>query len=199
MEQPAPNDQRLRELGEQLVHLGFYRYTQPRHVPRLRAIFEKTGSLTDERTHRDYPADAESLAECGVGEFLREIAPILKAQSIDLDQVEEVCSPESYSITVNGTAFVLYSAAEMAADIASKGMTTNIWELAARRTCALLNTLLVEHGSDERVYSLYGGNDHWVFFLTEALYQVLCASGIVDILDVVHDLQFYDPSEVLQP
>ncbi|MDP9309319.1 MAG: hypothetical protein M3R24_00230 [Chloroflexota bacterium] len=195
MQLPVPNAQRLRELGEQLEHLGFYRYTQPRHIPRLKAIFAKTGSLLDERTHRDYVADAERLAECGVAEFLGDVAPFLKAQSIELEHVEEACTPQSYRITVNGTQYVLYSATELNAHIASNGMTTNIWELAARRTCALLNKLLIEQGADERAFSLYGGNDHWVLFLTEALYEILCQSGVVE--EVQH-LHFYGPSELQQ-
>lgn len=49
----------------------------------------------------------------------------------------------------------------------------NLLELAAKRALSVVNMLLEESGSNERLYSLNGGNDHFALFLTEDIYKTI--------------------------
>ena len=55
----------------------------------------------------------------------------------------------------------------------------NPWELATSRTFAIVNLLLREAGSNERIYSLYGGNDLFALFLTENMYDIINKSKFI--------------------
>jgi hypothetical protein len=176
-----------------LEELDFFRYAQPHLVPRLRARLIKTGNILDAQTRRVYFADEERLAECGIRALLREIRPVLTNQGVFLRTIEEDCHQQGYTITINQRRFTLYSSIELEADRASRGRESNIWDLTGRRMCALVNHLLAEHHSSERLYSLYGGNDHLALFLTQALYELIRAGGFDQIGNY---LILYRPDEL---
>ncbi len=54
-----------------------------------------------------------------------------------------------------------------------------IWELTTNRTFALVNTLLQEAGSKERVFRLYSGHDTRAIFLTHEMYEALRPSAVL--------------------
>ena len=170
------------DLVEELDALGFYRFVKPHRIERLKAQFLKSPSLwtLTHWTKRNYPADEERLAEGGVGTFLEELASILKACGVRLRQIEEKCDVDGYSIAINNQVYELYSAEDVRA--ANEDKSLAMWEKTTQRSFALINRLLREQGSDERIYSYAGWNDHWAFVLTEAMYATLKDS------DLKHDV-----------
>lgn len=50
------------------------------------------------------------------------------------------------------------------------------WQVSTDRAFTIINDLLVEVGSDERVYQLYEGNDCHAIFLTAELYEAIITS-----------------------
>ena len=64
-----------------LDELGYFKGLPEEQVQALKRDFEQKGWLgIFSESHRLYRADAEDLAEGGVGEFLREVEPSLAAQ-----------------------------------------------------------------------------------------------------------------------
>lgn len=158
-----------------LYDLGYFRYvdgTTKSHFLRVLEKLKHTDSLFGIKAKRDYPADEERLAECGVKNFIMLIAPLLRANSVIFRPIKEECSREGYDIYINKRKFTVYSRAELNAS------NIDLWNLAKKRTFAIINTLLNEAGSNERLYSLYGGNNHWAFFLTKELYDLILKSGL---------------------
>ncbi len=166
----SPNH--LSRLLETLESLGFYQYVAPEQIDDLKQEALATGYIFGwEGTARDYEADAENLAEGGVHEFLAKIAPFLTTQGVQIDSIEEHFRDTGYRITINGREYELYSGAELAS--------ANIWELTTTRAFGIVNTLLREAGSSERVFVLYGGNDLHAVFLTTEMYEVLRRAAVL--------------------
>lgn len=182
------------DLVEALGALGFYRFVKPHRIERLKARFLKLPSLwtLTHWTKRDYPADEERLAEGGVGAFLQELAPIFKACGVKLRQTKEKCGVDGYSIVINNLVYELYSAEDVRA--ANEDKSLAMWEKTTQRSFALINRLLREQGSDERIYSYAGWNDHWAFILTEAMYTTLKDSALKH---DVEQLILYNLAEII--
>lgn len=78
-----------------LEALGFLRYVRPEDLERVRRELA-AHFLFAEGTHRRYHADAESLAERGVLDFLGEVAPLLRREGVPIEVVyREVKYPAS--------------------------------------------------------------------------------------------------------
>ncbi|GIV97614.1 MAG: hypothetical protein KatS3mg057_2271 [Herpetosiphonaceae bacterium] len=169
----VPHSPRTMEsLLNELELLGFYRYTDPNDVIAVKAQAVEIGYLFGwECTQRDYIADAEDLAEGGVKAFLETILAFLQRQGVELHSVQEDYSDQGYTIMVNGKTYAIYSNEEPSG--------ANIWALSTKRTFDLVNHLLAEAGSDERVYLLYGGNDARAIFLTEEMHELIRTSGLL--------------------
>ena len=113
---------------------------------------------------RLYAADAETLAEQGVKELLENMQDVLEKEGVNLGQIEENFNISgSYTIDINGEQFVIYSKEEE--------KNGEIWSLATKRTLELVNKLLEQAGSQERLYGISGGNDGQVIFLTPEIYE----------------------------
>lgn len=155
-----------RDFVVQLERSGFFDYLDTTTVTKTKnqiaqkgwvGIFGETGRL--------FPADAEELAEGGVGSFLREIQPFLHKQGVRLSQVKDELL-EDYVVYVNGKRYTIWTNIEAEEEI-SGGMKGLTWGLSAARTLHIINTLLYEAGSREQAYAVNGGNDLFVFFLTK--------------------------------
>lgn len=160
-------------LLEQLDSLGFFRFVQPSQVDAVKRRLVKNPYLFvwTQQVKRDYPADGKWLLKGGVGKFLRELKPAFKATGVDLHPIEEQCGKEGYWIKVHGIKYVLYSAEELQA--ASESQSSVIWDNTIQRSFALINHWLQKAGSDERIFSLGGANDHWAYIWTEAIHTLL--------------------------
>lgn len=162
----------LSRLLETWESLGFYQYVAPEQIDELKQEALATGYIFGwEGTARDFDADAENLAEGGVQEFLTKIAPFLTTQGVQIDSIDEHFTDTGYRITIKGREYELYSEAERAS--------ANIWELTTTRAFGIVNTLLREAGSRERVFILYGGNDLHAVFLTDEMYEVLRRAAVL--------------------
>jgi hypothetical protein len=173
----------------QLDRLGFFAYVDPseRGAIETDARRRPSEAVFDERTHRFFHADAESLAEGGVVELLRELEPTLRrlgVPALELDEELDADAPDDYAVTVNGERRVIYSEPELAA--AGSG---RAWGLAAARTLRIVDDLLAAAGSNERAWAYQGGNDLGVWILTPELRDAVAA-----ILDSARD-EPYEMSE----
>jgi hypothetical protein len=162
---------RWEEFLAKLEGLGFYHYVQPGDVASAKMDAESTGYLYHE-TQRAYHADAEDLAEGGFLSFLESIKPFLTRQGITDLTVTQDFTDEGYSVRVNGEEYIIYSGQELS--------DSDIWELSVQRGFAIVNDLLRQAGSEERLYALYGGNDTQAIFLTPDMYALILESPLTE-------------------
>ncbi|MDP9353167.1 MAG: hypothetical protein M3P51_16725 [Chloroflexota bacterium] len=162
-------------LLEQWEGMGFYRHASPQQISELKHEARATGYLFGgDAVARDYDADAEDLAEGGVQDFLERIGLFLAEQGVQITTVAQEFTDTGYTMTINGRVYTLYTEEELA----SEGM-AELWELTTARTFALVNILLAEAGSKERVFGVYGGHDNRAVFLTDDMYAALRQSGVL--------------------
>ncbi len=167
------SDSAFAALIEELQSMNFYQYTEPGKLAEVKAEAAKYQFLFYDGTHRGFFADAENLAEGGVGAFLSEIQPFLDRLRVDAPEVDEEFEMSGgYRITVNGKNYVVYTREQL--------KTAEFWDLSHDKTAEILNDLLAAAGSEERAYKLYGGNDAQIVFMTAAMYEVIKRSGLFD-------------------
>jgi hypothetical protein len=148
----------------ELDRLGFLQYRDPAaakaEIARLGwpGIFGETGTL--------FNADAEDLAEGGVPALLTTAEPFLLACGQSVGEVINDFTDDEYTISVRGQIVVIYTPDEQIRSGTEVGL---LWGLAAARSFALENRLLVDAGSSERAFAVNGGNDLFVFYFTEEL------------------------------
>ncbi len=136
----------LRDLKKGCLSVGSDRYDEE----------DILGSLD----YRGYYADAEDLAEGGIGYFVETLKPILKQEGIEINSIENKSTGDVYDLVINGHTYNIYS----------EDNANDSWRLAPKRLMEIINTLLSESGSKERLYGRSGGNDQAVIFLTEEMY-----------------------------
>jgi hypothetical protein len=156
-----------------IEQLGYFKGLPADKAQALKQEFERKGWLgIFGDSHRLFMADAEDLAEGGVGQFLREVAPFLAAQGVKLPTIEEDTSEDGYVVRVGGVAHQMYDAADLERDSSGEegGL---IWGLSAVRGLRIVDQLLAAAGSAERAYAINGGNDLFVLFLTPELHRVI--------------------------
>lgn len=157
-----------RKLLADLEALGFFRYTEPEALEALQnAILQEGWSGVFGASGRLFFADAETLAEGGVGDFLSEVTPFLEEQGVKVPAIEDNFG-ESYILMAGEEKIPIWAREESQRELA--GEPGLCWGLSATRTVQILNDWLIEAGSPERAYGVNGGNDFAVFFLTFELY-----------------------------
>jgi hypothetical protein len=167
---------------------GIERYGYLEYVPEKEMDRVKTQMVTqswpfiNDYSGRQYYADAEKLAEKGVAAFLEKIRPFLERQGVQLKSIEEYFD-EEYRITVNGKEITIWSRKEEDEDSRREETPGLTWGLSTVRTFSLVNELLEEAGSEERLYAVGGGNDLDAFFLTPELADFMCDSPQVLVKD----------------
>ena len=155
----------------ELEALGFYKHTGHQFVDELKEKSIKTGYLFWDETERIYKSDAEDLAEGFIGDFFNEIAPFLIKEGVIIESYEQSHTGDTYEIVINHRKFLIWND-----EIDSH---LDEWELATNRTFSVVNLLLQEAESKERLYSLYGGNDLFAIFLTEEMYETIKKSKLI--------------------
>ncbi|WP_432825009.1 hypothetical protein [Dactylosporangium sp. CA-092794] len=124
----------------------------------------------------EFFADGEDLAEGGVEELLRAMAPALRRHGVEL-RVEVVRLPTSdddeYVLNINGRRCRVWGPADWSGRQA--------WHSATVRPLAVVNELLAECGATARVFTLYcGGNEGTALLLDPAVVDAVRLSGLVD-------------------
>lgn len=116
---------------------------------------------------RSYSADAENLAEGDVGKCIQQMSSILSKEGVSLATVADsfLDDDKRYEIRINGVPHFIYDLRESTADY--------IWSQSFRRLIEIVNSLLKDVDSSERLFGIYGGNDGRVIFLTPAMHDLL--------------------------
>jgi hypothetical protein len=149
-------------LVDGVEELGFYKYVTREDIPWVKDASRQGAGPWFLASLRAHAADAERLAEGGVGDLLQRVGEVLRAEGVELGEVQEhVEANGAYSLTLQGREHRVYSARE-----ASRGA---VWQLAQERALGIVNTLLEEAGSAERAWLMSGGEDGVLVFLTPEL------------------------------
>ena len=77
-------------------------------------------------------------------------------------------------VRVGAAAYTIYDAAEIKRDTTGNELGL-IWGLSMTRAFAIVDRLLKDAGSPERLYAINGGNDLFAFFLTPELHRIISA------------------------
>ena len=164
----------LIDLLNELESLGFYRYTPPEQIQIAKEEALQThyiyGEPDGELVGRAFIADEEDLAEGAVDDFIDGLRPFLERQGAIITRVAQtIRTGDGYIVEVNGRPFVMYSEEELESD-------RDLWDVTARRAVAMVNVLLHEVDSTERLYRLWRANDAEAIFLTQEQYEAIRGS-----------------------
>jgi hypothetical protein len=151
-----------------LDRLGFFDYTPPvqREAVKRELARSPVSGVFAAQTKRFRYADAEGLAEGGVGDVVRGLQPLLRRLGVPPLRVRDDFTESYYTVYVDERPHPIWTRAELAAEARKPGLT---WGLSAARTAKLLNELLARAGSRERAWGYAGGNDFGIWILTPEL------------------------------
>lgn len=174
------------QISKSLEELGYFRYlssTQKKTIPQILTKLKSNGYMFSINVGRDYPADEEAIGEGGVKYFLSDIKHILRTNNIKLTSIVEDPTPSAYRIVLNGKEYILCEGEEF------NQSASTVQHIITQRLFAVINSLFKDAGSEERIFSLYNGNDHVAIFLTHDLYDLLAKS---DFADDIKELRLYE-------
>ena len=156
-----------KEFVEGLEKLGFYKYVDESKCEELKKEFIVGTALFTIDTGRVFFADAENLAEGGVGDFIKGVSPYLNNQGVK-DIILEECfeSDQDYTIDVNTKRYLIYKCTDSGLDM---------WKKSTVMALFIINRLLEDVNSSERIYLLYGDNDGIAVFLTPQQHTFICS------------------------
>ena len=178
----------MEELLNQLLALGFFRFTTSGKTTAVRKEIAKCGFLFVEGTKRGWHADAEDLAEGGVSTFLEDHRRDLLTLGVDIGKVSDDFNVGGhYGLEINGEYFLMYSESELESD--------DFWYLTQERAFGMINTLLAKHHSEEQLYSLYGGNDAHAIVLTPDMQTAISNSKVISEREVPIKVEPYKASK----
>ena len=90
---------------------------------------------------------------------------VLAQEGVDLENVEDEFGEERYQVVINEIPHLIYEN--------SGDPQQNWWGLATKRLLEIVNSLLEDAGSNERLFAIYGGNDGRVILLTSEIHNLL--------------------------
>lgn len=183
---PPVTDRTWGDLLHRLDALDFFRYAEPGILAELLAVADTFDSFSDfccaleeYPTLRSWSADGEDLAEGGIAAWLAQLQPLFATQGLTLTATQERSpSGEEYMVTVNGRPVAIFTAEHRP--------TLGTWPTAAIRAVEIVDALLIEAGSPERVYIPtveFGGNGGRMLILTPAMAEAINASSLVSPAD----------------
>jgi len=115
---------------------------------------------------RVYRADSEDLAEQGIGSVIGEMKTILEKEGVIIKNIDDVATENGkYSVKVNNKVYEVFNK--------ENDDESDDWSIALEALVDIVNELLENAGSKERLYSIYGGNDSQVIFLTKEMHNLL--------------------------
>jgi hypothetical protein len=171
-----PSSEEAKAIVEHLIELGFLKFvTEPEKASvRAQLVDSVEKNYLDSEwdddcvsaDKRTYSADAEELAEGSLGDCVLQMKQVLAVEGVTLESVEDDFGEERYQVMINGTAHLIYERAEDAQD--------SSWLQAHKRLIEIVNSLLEDAGSGERLFGIYcGGNEGLVMFLTTEMHSFL--------------------------
>jgi hypothetical protein len=127
-----------------------------------------------------FVADGEDLAEEGLEDFLKEVAPAVKTLGVDLEVTSELTDSREdsrYAVTINGKSVEIYNGL----DAFEQTDETFPWYAANVRPLSRVNELLADAGAKERFFVLYPGtNDGSALLIDPAIPAAIAKAGFVD-------------------
>ena len=165
----------IKALYEQLKPLGFLSHLDEEQMDWLMKVAEIDGIWAHDATLRGYGAGGEWMAEGGICDFLALVEPYLRSQRVPRVECRQEFRDEdrAYLVTVNGRRYTIYTEQDFGE--------VWLWAQASVRTFQIIEDLLREAGSPERIYALkgdigYGGS---CVFLTPKMAEVVNSSPYV--------------------
>src|SRR5262249_36097637 len=148
-----PPDPGIEALIAELEASDYFKYANPQKVPGLKDEMRSNSYPFPFDLGRQFFADAEDLAEGAVAAILSEISSFLRRQGVQFGEARDEMDEEGegYWVTVNGQRHRMATAEEF-----------NLppWEIVTANCFSLVDKLLSEAGSTERLNCLYfGGNE----------------------------------------
>ena len=165
----APTAAKMAKLADAVEALGFYALVAPEEKDGVKG--EIAGGLEDwlEAACRTFDADAERLAEGGVGDLLDDLRSALRICGVELGAIAQSYDEKTgYAMTVGGERVVLWGEGEGA----------RAWDLAVTRTAAFVNARLAAAGSDERLHLFRGGEDGVFALVSPRALEAIAKSGV---------------------
>ncbi|QDU81333.1 hypothetical protein Pla110_30740 [Polystyrenella longa] len=176
--QNSPED--VVDFVEELLSLGYLKYAQGEYHSTIKEQLissVKAGAIITDwdddcvgMDRRSYPADNEALAEGAIGECIRLMVPVLKAENICVDLIADHFDEDRYTVEINGNRHLIYTQQYVEQSIYHPDG-ADIWTVALMRLLEVLNSMFEEVGSSERVFAHMGGNDGRIIVISEEMYQ----------------------------
>jgi hypothetical protein len=124
---------------------------------------DKNGVSADRRS---YPANNEALAKGGIGKCVLLMKPVLEREGVKLVEVEDNWHEEKYQVLINREPYLIYDGREADSARTSLG-----------RLLEIVNDLLEETESSERLFAVYRGKNGQVIFLNEEMHDYMESLG----------------------
>jgi len=121
--------------------------------------------------------DGEFMAEGGVEQVLRDMAPGIRTHGVELD-IETVNSPirvddGDYVVAINGRRCLVWRPGDWVADP---------WKVSTVRPLAVVNDLLGEAGTTARLFTIgAGGNEAIAWLVDPRIVAAIADSGLVSV------------------
>ena len=131
----------------------------------LDSDWDENGVSADQRS---YPADGKELAHGGVGQCVLRMKPMLAREGVRLDEIEDNWHAEKYHVLINRESYLIYD-----------GRTADAVRTSLKRLLEVVNGLLEETASKERLFAVYRGTEGRVVLLTEEMHDFVESLGDV--------------------
>lgn len=165
---PVLTDQEMTALAEH----GFFAHVPPEELAQVsNAVARTRWPFWVDGARRLMHCDAEQLSKGGVAQFLDELRPVLALRGVDLGAIENRWLVD-YRVACGGREQLIWSAAEAARerDHEQPGL---VWGLTTARAFAMVNRLLRDSGSPERLYAVGTGTNLLAYLLTPELAELV--------------------------
>jgi hypothetical protein len=169
------------DIADRLIGMGYLKFVAPGDHPLVRHdlvealrdgyVDSKWDRHCDARDRRGYEADAEDLAEGGLGAAILRMRDVLRIEGVGPlmsihDHLED--EDDGYRVEIDGVTHVVWKPEDDGQDS---------WMMATRRLLEIVNALLAKAGSTEHLYGVYGGHDGRVILMTCEMHAYLRSLG----------------------
>lgn len=186
---PGTSHEHAEKIVDRMIAMGYLKYADGEESDTLRRQIihnvAKNGlfqcDLVDDTENellywpdkRQYLADNEDLAGGAIGYHVALMKDILAREGVTAPDVEDEVDSKRLVVRVNGSPRCIYEFGD------DPGL--NTWGLAHKGLMQIVNGLLEQAGSRERLYGSYHANDGRVVLLTDKMFDYL--HSVKDVLD----------------
>lgn len=139
---------------------GYYKYATVDSSGNAGVFARLDDAIFSQATLRVYPYDPKEFPQGAATRFMLAISPFLARQGIRVRNISDSIEiGGAYTLKINGVEHVLYSREEVPA--------SGLGILCVNRICKIINSLLIEARSEERLRSASFRGAQYLVFLTE--------------------------------